>query len=202
MVSKYSTSPGQLCLNPPVQTLDLSNSGAQSENRLKSLFWPSIQTANDVDYLGAQGFWVCVIVAVLAFIFSAATGHLIVGVFALLFYYLGGVGVRERSRFAAAVVLAMFVADSVAAGFGIPRLLVTGLLLSNLRATWIAARWKPESNEAALPPRFSESWADKCADVLPTWLWPKVRIVYYVFAVCFLALAIAGIGVLLARRFR
>jgi hypothetical protein len=183
-----------------MQTLDLSDSTARSESRLKGLFWPSIQTANDVDYLGAQGFWVCVIVAVLALVFSAATGHGIAGAFLLLFYYLGGVGVRERSRYAATMVFAMFVADTIASGFGVPRLIISGLLLSNLRATWIAARWKPDSDEATLPPRFSESWSDKFADQLPTWLWPKIRAIYYIFSASFLALIIVGMSTLILRR--
>jgi hypothetical protein len=139
-------------------------------------------------------------VAVLTLIFSVVTKHAIAGACLLLFYYLGGVGVRERSRYAAAVVFAMFVADTIASGFGVPRLIISGLLLSNLRATWIAAHWKPESDQAALPPRFSESWGDKFADQWPTWLWPKVRTIYYVFSACFLALVVAGISILILRR--
>jgi hypothetical protein len=185
-----------------VQTLDLSNSTTRSENRLKSLFWPSIQSANDVDYLGAQGFWVCVIVAVLTLVFSAATGHPIAGSFLLLFYYLSGVGVRERSRYAATLVFAMFTADAIASGFGVPRIILMGLLLSNLRATWIAADWKPESDAAVLPPRFTESWSDKFADQLPTWLWPKVRIIYYIFSVCLLAMVAAGLATMIFHRNR
>jgi hypothetical protein len=183
-----------------MQTLGLSDSTARSENRLKSLFWPSIKTANDVDYLGAQGFWVCLIVAVLTLFFAAVTGHPVMGVFFLLFYYLGGVGVRERSRYAAAAVFGMFIIDSIASGFGIPRLIISGLLLSNVRATWIAAGWRPESEQAALPPRFSDSWGDKFVDQLPTWIWPKLKIVYYVFSAFLLALTFVGLSMLVLRR--
>jgi len=42
-----------------MQTLGLSDSTIRSESRLKSLFWPSIQSGADVDYLAVQGFWVC-----------------------------------------------------------------------------------------------------------------------------------------------
>jgi hypothetical protein len=52
-----------------MQTLGLSDSTPRSEGRLKSLFWPSIQSGADVDYLAVQGFWVCTIVGVLALIF-------------------------------------------------------------------------------------------------------------------------------------
>jgi hypothetical protein len=144
-----------------------------------------------VDYLGSQGYWVCALVAVLSAVILAISGHPIVGVFVFLFYYLGGVGVRERSRDAAAVVFVMMVADRVAAP-SVLRLLFADLLLSNFRATWIAAKWKPESDEAILPPRFSQTWSDKFADSVPTFLWPKVRVVYSVFSAGFLAFVAVG----------
>jgi len=71
----------------------------------------------------------------------------------LLLYYLGGVGVRERSRYAAAVVFLMYLLDTLVSP-GVVRVLLSALLLSNLRATWIAANWSPDSEEAALPPRL------------------------------------------------
>ena len=43
------------------------------------------------------------------------------------------------------------------------RIFVTVLLLSNIRATWIASKWKTDSEEAALPPRLNETWSDKFA---------------------------------------
>src|SRR5215468_7035982 len=49
-----------------METLGLSESSARSDGRLKSLFWPSIQNGTDVDYLGTQGYWVCMIVAALS----------------------------------------------------------------------------------------------------------------------------------------
>src|SRR5258708_5436806 len=62
-----------------MQTLGLSESAPRSEGRLKSLFWPSIQTGSDVDYLGAQGYWVCTFAALLSFVFSTASGHPLMG---------------------------------------------------------------------------------------------------------------------------
>ena len=94
-----------------MQTLGLADSMPRTDGRLKSLFWPSIQSSNDVDYLGAQGYWVCALVAVLSLAVFAFTGNTIIGVFVFLFYYLGGVGVRERSRYAAAAVLAWIIHD-------------------------------------------------------------------------------------------
>jgi hypothetical protein len=77
---------------------------------------------------------------------------------------------------------------------GVVRIILSALLLSNLRATWIAASWRPESEEAALPPRFNETFADKLADQLPPWLWPKVRIAYYIYSAGFLLLVIVGLA--------
>jgi hypothetical protein len=183
-----------------MQTLGLSDSEPRTESRLKSLFWPSIQTGSDVDYLGAQGYWVCALVAVFSLAFSAITGHVIVGALVCLFYYLGGVGVRERSRYAAAAVLAMYVADMLVTGVGVVRVIFAALLLSNLRATWIASHWKPESDEAILPPRFGETWSDKFADKMPMWLWPKVRVPYYILSACLLVFAAIGLVVMILHR--
>ena len=136
-----------------MQTLGISDSTVRTEGRLKSLFWPSIQTGADVDYLGA-GFWVCTIVAILSFVLSLTTGHPVSGFFVFLVFYLGGVGVRERSRFAAGMVLLTYAADALLSllfmgafpGLGVVKVVIIALLISN-RATWIASAWKPEAEE-------------------------------------------------------
>jgi len=181
-----------------MQTLGLSDSTPRTENRLKSLFWPSIQSGADVDYLGAQGYWVCVLLAVFSFVVSAGTGHPIVGLLLLLYYFLGGVGVRERSIYAAAAVLVLYVVDSLAGGLSIVRVLFLALLVSNLRAIWMTFRWQPESEEASLPPRLGETWTDKFADRLPLWLWPKVRILYYIFSAGMLLMVTVGMALIAA----
>jgi hypothetical protein len=78
------------------------------------------------------------------------------------------------------------------------RIFVTALLLSNVRATWIASKWKTDSEEAALPPRLNETWSDKFADQLPAILWPKARIAYYIFGGCVLILVSIGLASMLA----
>src|ERR1700722_17974966 len=161
-----------------MQTLGISNSTPQSENRLKRLFWPSIQSASDVDALGAQGYWVCAIVALFGLVTFALIGQPITGVLIFLFYFVGGVGVREHSFFASVVVLAMFIADT-ALSLSIPKVLLSALLLSNMRATWLASNWKPDSPDSVMPMRFNETFGDKFVDQLPRIVWPKVRIVYY-----------------------
>jgi len=141
---------------PRMETLGLSDSSARSYGRFKSLFWPSIQNGTDVDYLETQGYWVCTIVAAFSF--------------------------RERSRYAALAVLLMYALDSLLTAPGVVRILITALLFSNLRATWMASNWEAGSEAAILPPRMAETLGDKFADRLPQWLWPKVRIPYHIFA--------------------
>jgi hypothetical protein len=144
-----------------VETLNLSGSSVRSESRIKSLFWPEIENGSDVDYLGAQGYWICALVAVASFGFLVLSGKPITAVGVLLFYYLGGVGVRERSRYAAALVFAMYLLDTLLSP-GVVRILFTALLLSNLRATWIASGWQPGSDISVLPPRLKR-WSTNSA---------------------------------------
>jgi hypothetical protein len=181
-----------------MQTLGLSESTPRTENRLKSLFWPDIKTGSDVDYIGAQGYWVCALVAFVSFAFTVLISPFI-ATLTLFLYYLGGVGVRERSRYAAVVVFALFVLDVVASPFSVLKILMTVLLLSNVRATWIAYHWRADSEDASLPPRFNDTWSDKFADTFPGWLWPKIRYPYYVFSAGLFGLVMIGALVKLAR---
>lgn len=192
-----------------MQTLGLSDSTTRSESRLKSLFWPSIQSGADVDYLAVQGFWVCTIVGLMSFIFAGVlAGQPLIGFLVLLLFHLGGVGVREHNPYAAAIVLIYYMIDFLASfillfatspGIGVVKVIVIALLLSNLRATWIASGWKPDSEEAALPPRLGETFFDKLADKWPAFIWPKVKWLYYIFSFGYLALTVAAMIVIAIR---
>ena len=183
-----------------MQTLGLSDSSSRSESRLKSLFWPSIESGADVDYLAVQGFWVCTIVGVMSLIFLTLAGQPLIGVLVLLIFHLGGVGVREHNPFAAAITLVYYLVSSFGSpGIGVVKVIITALLLSNLRATWIADHWKPDSEEAVLPPRLGETFSDKLSDRWPALIWPKVKILYYIFSLGFLALIVAGLIIMTLR---
>ena len=185
-----------------MQTLGLSDSTTRTESRLKSLFWPSIQSGADVDYLAVQGFWVCTVVGVISLAGLTLAHQPIIGILVLLLFHFGGVGVREHNPYAAAVILIYYVVDSVVSGLGVVRIIVTALLLANLRATWISAGWKPDSEEAALPPRLSETISDKFTDWWPAFIWPKVKWIYYVYSFGLLALTVAGLIVMAIRHHR
>jgi hypothetical protein len=182
-----------------MQTLGLSDSTTRSESRLKSLFWPSIQSGADVDYLALQGFWVCTLVGIVALVFLLLAGQPITGFLVLVLFHFGGIGVREHSPYAAAMMLIYFAIDSMASGIGVVRIIVTALLVSNLRATWIADHWRPESEEAVLPPRLAETLSDRLSDKWPAFIWPKVKWLYYIFSFACLAVIVAGLIVRILR---
>jgi hypothetical protein len=191
-----------------MQTLGLSDSTTRTESRLKSLLWPSIQSGADVDYLAVQGYWVCTVVAAMSFAFLVVGHQPIIGVAIFLFFHFGGIGVREHNRFAATIVFVFYAIDMLISlsslvaspAITVLRVIITALLASNLRGTWIAARWRLDSEEAALPPRFGDTWTDKFADKWPAWIWPKARVVYYIFSGGFLLLTILGLAEIAFRR--
>lgn len=175
-----------------MQTLGIATEPERSDSRIKSLFWPSVQNATDVDALSTQGFWIALAVSIMSFVLLLLTGHFIMAPIILLFYGLGAVGIRERSIYAAIVIFAMYALDTVFGPLSIVRILVTALLFSNARATFIAAHWNPSSEEAVLPPRLGDTFGDRLSDQMPQWLWPKAKYFFYPFSVLFLALV--GIG--------
>jgi hypothetical protein len=121
-----------------MQTLGLSDSTTRTESRLKSLFWPSIQSGADVDYLAVQGFWVCTIVGAMSMAFLVFNRQPITGLLIFLLFHFGGIGVREHNPFAAAITLIYYLVDFLASfivlllnspGIGVVKVIVTALLL-------------------------------------------------------------------------
>ncbi len=140
-------------------------------------------------------------VAAFSFVILFATGQPVVGALVFLLFHLGGVGVREHSRFAATIIFIYYVMDTVGSyksflaspGGIVLRVITMALLLSNLRATWIAAHWQGNSDEAVLPLRLNDTWMDKLGNKWPSWLWPKIRVVYYIFSIGLLLLFSFGL---------
>jgi|SRR5271166_3682414 len=193
-----------------MQALGISDSSSRSEGRLKSLFWPSIDSGVDVEYLAVQGYWICSVVAAFSFAGLFFTRQPVLGMVVFLFFHLGAVGVREHSRFAAAVVFVFYVIDMLASfpvlvgspGMIVMRVIITALLLSNLRATFISAQWQSGSDEAAMPPRLYDTIWDKFANRWPSWIWPKIKIVYYIFSIGLLLLFAFGLMAMFLRQAR
>ena len=192
-----------------MQSLGLSSETKRSDGWLKSLLWPSVENAWDVDYLGQQGMWVCTVVAVFTLVttvFSGVPIAIFLGVFSALFYVIGGMGVREANWPAAAIVFSVYVLDILytVASLHIPSIFTIAfaiVLFSNLRSTFLAAEWKPSSEGEDRPTRFSESFSDKYVDQMPRILWPKLQIPFIVLGVAMLLFSLVGVGLVLARRF-
>jgi hypothetical protein len=196
-----------------MQTLGLSGESRRSDGRLKSIFWPTVENAWDVNYLGQQGFWICVVLAV----FQLAYAALVVGAFsgppiqlvifgvAALVYLLGGMGVREASWPAAAVVFGIFFTGllyTMAMGHlpGVIDVIFAGILLSNVRAAFLASEWRPAGEGEDRPTRFDESITDKIVDQVPAKVWPRIQPFFFAVGAAVLALEMIGVGMLAWQR--
>jgi hypothetical protein len=196
-----------------MQSLGLSGNSNRSDGWLKSIFWPVVENAWDVDYLGQQGFWICFLIAVFQFGVSLFTGSfllIVLGFLIGLIYFTGGMGVREKCWPAAALIFACFFVDTLTSMFfglilspgGLLRILFLGLLLTNLRATFIASEWKPPAEGEDMPLRFNESLRDKLVDAWPPKLWPRLQIPFYILAVFWLIVSLLGLIVMMMIRLR
>jgi len=192
-----------------MQTLGISGRKERDDGRLKSIFWPTVENAWDVDHLGRQGFWICTIIAAYQLVFALISGNsvaMLFGVVAALVFFVGGMGVRESSWPAAALVFCLFsvnllYAIATAHFPGILDILATGMLLANVRAAFISSTWKPAAEGEDQPTRFSETFGDKLADQMPAKLWPVVQIPFFGVAALMFVLSVAGSAILFLHRF-
>ena len=177
-----------------MQTLGLSDSTPRPESRWQALFWPTIRHEYNLDYITRQGFWICAVVAVMNLVVSAFAGSLGAGAFESLFFFLAGIGVRERSRVAGIAVFAVYLLGGLVLqrythnGFSILRIIFPALLFANVRGNRLAARLPKEPAEALAGLRLHQTLADKLSDQLPALVWPKPRYLFYLLAVVELAL--------------
>jgi len=173
----------------------------------KRLFWPDIENQYDVDLVGQQGFWVCFAVAVLTTVVSIVTGQTVLGLIIGVTYFLAGLGVRQRSVAAAALIFSCYFVDRIfqlesmwlglgAGGNPLVGIVATMLLFANIRATILSRRWQtPETpvDVSELPVRSTGSFGDKLSNALPEALWPKTRYIFYPLASVLLLISVAGV---------
>jgi hypothetical protein len=180
-----------------MQTLGLSDSTPRTESRTKSLFWPTIKTDSDVEHITRQGFWIGLVVGALTIVVQAFQGSIGTGFFEGLFFALGGVGIRQRSRTAAVSMFAAYVLGVVVQlkmsgrGLSILSVFVAATLLANVRAIFLCARFNPA--DAAAFPRLTETIGDKLVNVMPPMAWPAVRWLFYIMAVIELGLGLIAL---------
>jgi len=195
-----------------MQSLNLSGEAKKSDGRLKSLLWPTVENAWDVDYLGQQGFWICLIIAIISIVTiaitvsdlhnpTARTVTLAFGALVCFVYLVGGVGVRQASWPAALLVFILYVLDHLVAGtIGVLTIIIGAVLLSNVRATLLASKWKPATEDEDRPMRFNETLRDKLVDQLPPRAWPILKYPFYSLAAIVLLLMIASSAITLSHR--
>lgn len=171
-----------------MQTLGISDSIPRTDSRFRALFWPTIRNNVDYDYVSQQGFWICLIVAVFTLgvgLFTQPTIYVYVDA---LFFFLAGVGVRQRSRIAAIAAFAAYFLGTLVLqrytgnGFSIARIIFMALLLANVRGSWLAATWQEQPDADEPPIRLSQTFTDKISDQLPGAIWPVARFVFYPLA--------------------
>lgn len=191
-----------------MQTLGLVTESKRSDGRLKSIFWPTVENAWDVNYLGQQGFWICVVIGVLRAlvgVFSGSPLFLAVYLAMALVFLVGGMGVREASWPAAAMVFTIFASDilyTLAVGRlpGIVSILFAGVLLSNLRAAFLASEWRPAREDEDKPTRFNETFWDKLVDQWPAKAWPVLEVPFFALLALLLLLSLAAVGTAIWQR--
>lgn len=180
-----------------METLGLSGPPVRNENIFRRIFWPSADSV-DADMLGQQGFWICLLLALLTVIGAAFRGSIIIGVLFSLFYFLGGIGVREHDVVASISVAAVYVLNAAAAVLmtrqfpGWLVLFIILILASNVRGCWIASKWLRSGDPDLIPRRMNENWRDKLVDQMPALVWPRIRRVFYVLAFLVFMATLAG----------
>jgi hypothetical protein len=192
-----------------MQTLGLSQESKRSDGRLKSIFWPTVENAWDVDYLGRQGFWICLIITLFQIVATLAAGNpvmIVAGAVGALVFLVGGMGVREGSWPAAALVFGVYflgILYAMAKGQfpGVLAIIAGAVLLSNLRAAFLASEWKPTGEDEDKPMRFNDTIGDKLADQLPAKAWPVLQVPFFSLASILLLLSLIGLIFSLSQRF-
>lgn len=153
----------------------------------RNLFWPTIRTQVDVDQIGRQGFWLCFVLATFTLVFGLLGANYKATAVGAVFYLLGGMGVRQRSRIAAVAMFTVyFLGVLVAFKYAGPvidivYLIFLALLLANVRGTFLSAMWRRGSSEAA-PPRGTATVMDRLADQMPMYVWPAGQWLFYLLA--------------------
>jgi hypothetical protein len=180
-----------------METLGLSGPPAPRDSFFRRLFWPSADSA-DADTLGQQGFWLCLILAVIAVATAVFQSHLIFGVLFGIFYFFCGLGVREHDVPAAIAAAGVYLVNIIATSLtekhppGVLTVFIVLLLIANVRGCWIASKWAKDGDPALIPARLNETWQDKLVDQMPARVWPLTRKTFYVVASIVLLLTLAG----------
>jgi hypothetical protein len=185
-----------------MQTLGLSSTSQPTDNIFKRLFWPSIENQYDVDLLGQQGFYVCVVVGGLSLLLLTVIGNPIIALLTASVFFLAGCGVRERSVAAAAMAFTLYLTNFLGGfvigtvGNPLVPLFVLMLLLANVRATLMSRKWSAQPTDGTdfdVAERSTSGVMDRFANRLPAKIWPVGRYCFFPLAGVLLLLTVAGL---------
>jgi hypothetical protein len=186
-----------------MQSTDALAAQRPTDGLLKRLYWPRIVSQYDVDLVGQQGFWICMIVATAWMVGGFFTARPYLDALIGLTYVMAAMGVRQHSVPAAILAFLCLFLDRVASlealllhvpGGGNPMIgmMATLLLFLNIRATLLAHRWQMEEGEsvalaesASLLGRFVNYW--------PRIVWPRARYVFYALAGLMILMSVAAL---------
>lgn len=165
------------------------------------LFWPG-NRPEEAYLLGIQGYLLCIVIALVSAATLGFDKQYTAALLTFLFYFLGGIGVREHERLAALLITAGYLLNLIAnwisgAPPGAFTILGAILLLANIRATLIAHRWARRRHHEVSLERLSDSWSERLLDELPAYFWPRVRVLFILIAAIYLLLVLIGIGTML-----
>lgn len=177
--------------------LGLSRSHLRHDNIFRRLFWPS-NHAGEADILGEQGLWICVLVAFISCAVLGFDGQYLAALLTLVFFVLGGIGVREHNIPTAILIVVAHLLNMTANAMyglapGIFSIAAAILLLANIRSTWIANRWAEYRDPEIFYETVEENWRERLVDQIPALVWPKARIVFFSVAGIYLLLLLLGI---------
>ena len=128
---------------------------------------------------------------------NCISGSILTGVFESICFFLSGIGIPERSRFAAISAFSAYLLSALVLqrytgqGFGVVRLIFLALLLANIRGMLLLARWTKTDVDSV--PRLNITLGDKLSDSMPTFLWPKAKYILYVFATIEIAILVISL---------
>jgi hypothetical protein len=128
------------------------------------------------------------------------------GMMTALAFLVGGMGVRQSNWPAAATVFALFFVGllyGMASGQfpGFLAIIAAAILLSNVRAAFLASEWRPAGEDEDKPMRFNDTFGDKLADQLPAKIWPVLQVPFFALAGVLLLLSLVGLAIVAAQRF-
>ncbi len=173
-----------------MQTLGISESTRQPEGRIKTLLWPSIHSDVDIETITRQGLWICFALALVTLVQGLLLGQGVEGLLGMIYLTTCAIGIRNLSKAAAVATLAFYLSEKTAGllrgqnPVGIVSIIITALLIANVRAIWLAQNLAARRTEPPMLP-LQATLGDYFASTLPLKVWPWMKWVFWALTTLF-----------------